>query len=85
MLGREHDKLYHVLLTPLEAEHHAEFYYPASVSQSLQLADGRDFDSAQVKVVKKKSLLSDLFFHIIDTFISRIVFSRGPTFGKLTR
>ncbi|MCI0694053.1 CRISPR-associated ring nuclease Csm6 [candidate division KSB1 bacterium] len=50
MLGREQDKLYHVLLTPAEAEHHAEFYYPAPVSQSLRLTDGREFDSAKVKV-----------------------------------
>lgn len=50
MLGREQDKLYHVLLTPPEAEHHAEFYYPAPVSQILPLADGREFDSAKVKV-----------------------------------
>lgn len=50
MLGREQDKLYHVLLTPPEAEHHAEFYYPAPVSQILPLPDGRTFDSAKVKV-----------------------------------
>ncbi len=50
MLGREQDKLYHVLLTPPEAEHHAEFYYPAPVSQMLRLSDGREFDSAKVKV-----------------------------------
>lgn len=37
MLGREQDKLYHVLLTPPEAEHHAEFYYPAPVPQILPL------------------------------------------------
>jgi len=36
MLGREQDKLYHVLLTPPEAEHHAEFYYPAPVSHRRQ-------------------------------------------------
>lgn len=50
MLGREQDKLYHVLLTPPEAEHHAEFYYPAPQSQMLELTDGREFDSAKVKV-----------------------------------
>jgi CRISPR-associated protein (TIGR02584 family) len=50
MLGREQDKLYHVLLTPPEAEHHEEFYYPAPVSQILPLADGSTFDSAEVKV-----------------------------------
>ncbi len=50
MLGREQDKLYHVLLTPAEAEHHAEFYYPAPAAQRLRLSDGRIFDSAQVKV-----------------------------------
>lgn len=50
MLGREQDKLYHVLLTPSEAEHHAEFYYPASVSQILPLPDSGTFDSAKVKV-----------------------------------
>lgn len=50
MLGREQDKLYHVLLTPPEAEHHAEFYYPAPVSQILPLSDGREFDSSTVKV-----------------------------------
>lgn len=50
MLGREQDKLYHVLLTPPEAEHHAEFYFPAPVSHILPLADGREFDSAKVKV-----------------------------------
>ncbi|MGH7601404.1 MAG: CRISPR-associated ring nuclease Csm6, partial [bacterium] len=50
MLGREQDKLYHVLLTPPEAEHHVDFYYPAPVSQILPLPDGREFDSAQVKV-----------------------------------
>lgn len=50
MLGREQDKLYHVLLTPPEAEHHAEFYYPAPVSQILRLSNGREFDSAKVKV-----------------------------------
>lgn len=50
MLGREQDKLYHVLLTPPEAEHHAEFFYPAPVSQILPLPDGRTFDSTEVKV-----------------------------------
>lgn len=50
MLGREQDKLYHVLLTPPEAEHHAEFYYPAAVSQIWPLSNGREFDSAKVKV-----------------------------------
>jgi len=50
MLGREQDKLYHVLLTPPEAEHHADFYYPAPMSQILPLPDGREFDSAEVKV-----------------------------------
>ena len=50
MLGREQDKLYHVLLTPQEAEHHEEFYYPAPQTQVLKLANGREFDSAKVKV-----------------------------------
>jgi CRISPR-associated protein (TIGR02584 family) len=50
MLGREQDKLYHVLLTPFEAEHHVEFYYPAPQSRMLKLTDGREFDSARVKV-----------------------------------
>lgn len=50
MLGREQDKLYHVLLTPQEAEHHAEFYYPASQTQPLKLANGREFDGAKVKI-----------------------------------
>jgi CRISPR-associated protein (TIGR02584 family) len=50
MLGREQDRLYHVLLTPPEAEHHAEFYYPTPRSQMLKLTDGREFDSAKVKV-----------------------------------
>jgi len=50
MLGREQDKLYHVLLTPPEAENHSEFYYPAPVSKILPLPDGRTFDSAEVKV-----------------------------------
>lgn len=50
MLGREQDKLYHVLLTPQEAEHHPEFYYPAPKAQILKLANGRAFDSAKVKV-----------------------------------
>jgi CRISPR-associated protein (TIGR02584 family) len=50
MLGREQDKLYHILLTPSEAENHAEFYYPAPKPQTLHLPDGRTFDSSQVKV-----------------------------------
>jgi len=50
MLGREQDKLYHVLLTPPEAENHPEFYYPAPASRTLKLADGRTIDSAKVKV-----------------------------------
>ena len=50
MLGREQDKLYHVLLTPPEAEHHAEFYYPAPKTKMLKLANGLAFDSAKVKV-----------------------------------
>lgn len=50
MLGREQDKLYHVLLTPAEAEHRANFYYPTPTSQRLRLSDGRTFDSAEVKV-----------------------------------
>lgn len=50
MLGREQDKLYHVLLTPQEAEHHAKFYYPAPQTHMLKFANGRAFDSAKVKV-----------------------------------
>ncbi len=50
MLGREQDKLYHVLLTPQDAEHHAEFYYPAPQTHMLKFANGRAFDSAKVKV-----------------------------------
>jgi CRISPR-associated protein Csx14 len=50
MLGREQDRLYHVLLTPQEAENHPEFYYPTSTSRKLQLNDGQSFDSSRVKV-----------------------------------
>lgn len=50
MLGREQDKLYHVLLTPQEAEHHPEFFYPAPKTKMLKLPNGRMFDSAKVKV-----------------------------------
>lgn len=50
MLGREQDRLYHVLLTPAAAEHHPDFYYPSPQSQPLTLSDGTEFDSAEVKI-----------------------------------
>ena len=50
MLGREQDKLYHVLLTPPEAENHADFYYPTPGSRRLKLRNGSIINSARVKV-----------------------------------
>ncbi|MBD3338448.1 MAG: TIGR02584 family CRISPR-associated protein, partial [Candidatus Lokiarchaeota archaeon] len=48
--GREHDRLYHVLVHPDEFQNHPEFYYIPPNPEILETADGREISTENASI-----------------------------------
>ncbi len=50
LLGREQDRLYHLVVNPWEVETHSDFYFPTRESRLMVTFSGNQFDAKDVSV-----------------------------------